>query len=208
MTTEKFKDAIDNVNLWYTATGNEIRPELEDYFETYRERFLEILDACVPGGSSNDFSEIFTKADQHSSIGDFLGDDTAQYPLLAAFGLVLFDRINSDWDILDKAELFFLHEQIFECFDLCGRRTIRKEDARMKALKGHSKRRMAKGFVISEWEAHREAYGYNKSAFARDYTRRVFHEYSISVTEKQMREVWLLDALPASKPDGLQADGE
>ena len=46
-------------------------------------------------------------------------------------------------------------------------------------------------FVSSEWAAHKADYTNNKSAFARDYVRRVLREYDVSITEKQMREVWL-----------------
>lgn len=75
------------------------------------------------------------------------------------------------------------------------------------AYKGHAKRNRAKAFVQSEWKNHHQAYAGNKSAFSRDYVRRVFNEMEVTVTEKQMREVWLNDTLSASKPDGLAADG-
>jgi hypothetical protein len=54
--------------------------------------------------------------------------------------------------------------------------------------KDHAK---AKEFVQQEWMEHRLAYEGNKSAFARDYVRRVANEYSVKVTEKTLREVWL-----------------
>jgi hypothetical protein len=72
----------------------------------------------------------------------------------------------------------------------------------------HRKTNQAKAFVRAEWHKHREAYEGNKSAFTRDYVKRVLHEFDATVTEKQMREVWLRDTPAASKPDGLPADGE
>lgn len=71
----------------------------------------------------------------------------------------------------------------------------------------HRKTNKAKAFVREEWIKHRHAYDNNKSAFARDYVKRVLHEFEASVTEKQMREVWLRDTPFASKPDGVPADG-
>jgi hypothetical protein len=64
--------------------------------------------------------------------------------------------------------------------------------------KDHSK---AREFVQNEWEAHRDEYEGNKSAFARDYVRRVLNELNVKVTEKTLREVWL-STPTASKPAG------
>lgn len=67
---------------------------------------------------------------------------------------------------------------------------------------GHAKYKRqaeAKDFVQREWEAHKGAYGGNKSAFARDYVRRVHNELDVQVTEKTLREVWL-STPPTSKP--------
>lgn len=82
---------------------------------------------------------------------------------------------------------------------------------RLRAVKNanwrHQKPREAKSFVIKEWIKYRCEYDNNKSAFARDYVRRVLNEFEVSVTEKQLREVWLKDTPSASKPDGILADG-
>lgn len=61
-------------------------------------------------------------------------------------------------------------------------------------LGGEKKNRahnQARFFVVAEWTKHREQYGDNKSAFARDYARRVKFEMDVDVTEKTIREVWL-----------------
>jgi hypothetical protein len=57
-------------------------------------------------------------------------------------------------------------------------------------------------FVISEWEKYRVDYDGNKSAFTRDYVRLVLKKNGVTVTEKQMREVWLKDTPTASTPAG------
>lgn len=78
---------------------------------------------------------------------------------------------------------------------------------RKNASKRHAPTRAARKFVIDEWKLHRSAYDGNKSAFTRDYVKRVRNEFDVVVTEKQMREVWLKDTPSASKPDGLPAGG-
>ena len=78
-----------------------------------------------------------------------------------------------------------------------------KQSASDRTIKGHAKRYPAIAYIKSEWAEHREAYGGNKSAFARAYTRRLSREKGINVTERQMRDVWLLDNPVASNPDGL-----
>lgn len=60
----------------------------------------------------------------------------------------------------------------------------------------------AKTWVRSEWKAHSAAYEGNKSAFARDYVRRVRNERGVSITEKTMCEVWLRDTPDARIPAG------
>ena len=67
-----------------------------------------------------------------------------------------------------------------------------------KALIRHAPHRLAKSFVVEEWRLHRTAYENNKSAFSRDYVKRVLNEMDVHVTEKQMREVWLKDTPSAS----------
>ena len=71
-----------------------------------------------------------------------------------------------------------------------------------RTFRGHLKRYPAIEFVQTEWTAHRAAYEGNKSAFTRDYVKRVFNELGVRVTEKQMREVWLKDNPAASKQAG------
>lgn len=75
-----------------------------------------------------------------------------------------------------------------------------QENARRGGVAKAEKSRSAKDFVLREWHEHRDAYGNNKSAFARDYVRRVKNELNVTVTEKTMREDWLRNARPAGTP--------
>lgn len=83
-----------------------------------------------------------------------------------------------------------------------------KNDKVAKAVKGHAKNHAARDFVQKEWMRYRHEYRNNKSEFTRHYVKRVFNELGVTVTEKQMREVWLQDTQFPSKPDGMPADGE
>ena len=76
----------------------------------------------------------------------------------------------------------------------------RKELARSGAVERHSKGNAARQWVIAEWREHRVAYANNKSAFARDYARRVLNERGVDVKEKTIREIWLRDTPSASSP--------
>lgn len=96
-----------------------------------------------------------------------------------------------------------LSDSIDDAFKHAGSHLARK-GGRAK----HEKSNAARGFVQAEWQLHSHAYVGNKSAFARDYVRRVKNEFAVTVTEKQMREVWLKDPPSACRPDGLLADGE
>ena len=89
-----------------------------------------------------------------------------------------------------------------------GKKAAFKERATELASRRHQPTNKARAWVIAEWSMHKSAYIGNKSAFARDYVGRLRHELGVSVTEKQLREVWLKDTPPASKPDGLPAGGE
>lgn len=69
--------------------------------------------------------------------------------------------------------------------------------ATRRANKGHAQGNAAKKFVQTEWSKHREEYGNNKSEFARIYVKRVFNEHGVTITEKQLREIWLTEKLIA-----------
>lgn len=60
-----------------------------------------------------------------------------------------------------------------------------------RASKRHERSGEARAWVIKEWKAHAASYGRNKSAFARDYARRVWNELQVKVTDRTIREDWL-----------------
>jgi hypothetical protein len=92
-------------------------------------------------------------------------------------------------------------EEIFTAVKLIGAADVPSfDDVERDALSGsardktdvqHAARRKAMDFVKVEWERYKDDYENNKSAFARDYSRRVLNEYGIKVTERNLRERWL-----------------
>jgi hypothetical protein len=83
-----------------------------------------------------------------------------------------------------------------------------KENGRLGGNSRLPDNRKARKFVVCEWIKHRDAYDGNKSSFARVYVKRVFNEFEVIITEKQMREVWLKDdPLSTSKRAGLLEGG-
>ena len=91
------------------------------------------------------------------------------------------------------SDLTNMHEGLSECLELGSSGDERSRLATKAAQARHAKTNEAKTFVRQEWEQHRDAYKGNKTAFSRDYVRRVKHELDVTITEKQLREVWLSD---------------
>ena len=114
-----------------------------------------------------------------------------------------------DGDGLDEAamDVGFFHARVKPPTALLSmisqaKRVALSDAASFKAAKLHAPRNNAKNWVRSEWNEKREAYGGNKSEFARHYVRRIKNERSIDITEKTIREVWLADTPSASKQAG------
>lgn len=55
------------------------------------------------------------------------------------------------------------------------------------------KNEKARKFVKEEWIKHKESYDHNKSDFARHYSRLVLEKFSIEITDKSIRDRWLLN---------------
>lgn len=64
----------------------------------------------------------------------------------------------------------------------------------------HERTNAAREWIWSEWIAYRNDYDDNKTAFSRDYVKRLKNEHGVTITDRQMREVWLKTAPVASRP--------
>jgi hypothetical protein len=149
--------------------------EIED-FEKLQARIVAEIDAMEQTAVA-DAEEIYARI-----VSPDDDPDVALYQIL-----LLSEKIR------EKINFFSLIEFV----ELCNR-----NDKSLKAWRQHAGRRAAMEFVVAEWEKYRDDYSGNKTAFTRDYVKRVFREHSVTVTEKQMREVWLKDTPSASTPAG------
>ncbi len=168
------------------------------------------LDRLRQAGITNEIqlAQALTSMDRYENVGDFLSEPADEEVELSSFGLLLLDRIAAiAWGKDDPILCFWLHEQLFECFEYVRDGMKRRDTARKAVATRHAATLPAKAFVSNEWFAHREAYKDNKSAFARDYARRVKHEFDVDVTEKQLREVWLKSTRSTGEPGGSPVDG-
>lgn len=79
----------------------------------------------------------------------------------------------------------------------------RSIQAKENAAKRHAKTNEVRIFVQKAWAAQKDGYKGNKSDFARHYVGIVSNTFiGTTITERQIREVWLKDNPPASKPAG------
>ena len=143
-------------------------------------------------------------------VGDVL-DDMAS---TCIFGLVLLDRIaETGWGKYDFARCFYLHEQMFECFEQVIDSAKAQKKAREAAMQRAEKTNQAKAWVRKEWALKKPDYKGNKSDFARTYVSLVRAQFTdnkgdpLCVTEKTIREVWLSDTPPTGRRAGELAAG-
>ncbi|WP_454903342.1 hypothetical protein [Variovorax gossypii] len=166
----------------------------------YSDTFLEGLKKAGIS-TALQLAQVLTRMDECTSVGDFLDQPVDQGVELAGFGLLLLDRMAGiRWGKDDPTACFWLHEQLFECFEYIRDSTKRRDSAKKAVAARHASTRPAKQFVTAEWQEHRSEYANNKSAFARDYVRRIKNEFDLKVTEKQLREVWLKDLADPRPP--------
>lgn len=195
-----FSNARTRLDREYRSiSGLKIEPEWDGWFEAYRDVFCEKLDSL---GFTNeaDFVALLVRMDEYNSVGEFLFDEDQQQAEMAAFGLVVFDRIlRAEAANVSHSDVFSMHDALVECYGFEVRSCYRKNLSLRAADKRYKPNRKAQEFVRSEWSKHRDAYKGNKSDFARTYITLVRNEFSVEVTEKQLREVWLSDTPAAGK---------
>lgn len=192
---------------YLTVSGRSVERDISSYFEMYRDTFLDELEKC---GIRTDLqlARVLTQMNVNSNVGDFLDTRDDQKIELSGFGLILLDRMAAiRWGKDDPMACFVLHEQLFECFEYVMDAMKRRATARRAVSARHASTIPAKQFVETEWAVNRGAYGENKSAFARDYVRRIKREFNVDVTEKQLREVWLKGTPSTGSRGDLPVDG-
>lgn len=99
-----------------SISGLKIDLEWSVWFELYREVFCEKLDSL---GFTNeaDFVALLVRMDEYNNIGEFLIDQEKQQAEMAAYGLVVFDRIlRSEAANVSHFAVFCMHQELHECY--------------------------------------------------------------------------------------------
>lgn len=138
-------------NLWdnYKTISGLDPGNYASWYEAYRDVFCDKLTAlgCT---TDDDYSYILSRMNACSSVGDFLGKDPEQAHL-AAFGLILFDRIIRAIAANASHETVFqIHEDLAECFTYVLEDVGLRARARAGAKARHAENRAMKVDVF-QW---------------------------------------------------------
>lgn len=133
-------------------------PDFDNYFEMYRDTFMEKL-SDLGCHDSPSLEAALRDVIEFENVGDFLADPPEQLKTLAAFGLVLLDRIAlTGWGKFDYQKCFFLHEQMFECFDYVQQTIATRKRARDAAMRKHSDNHAKKEKVFQWLDANMQRF--------------------------------------------------
>ncbi|MHB8949176.1 MAG: hypothetical protein ACYC4S_08950 [Rhodoferax sp.] len=98
-----------------TISGLTIDLDLSSWFEMYRDVFCDKLES-MGFTSDADFEQLLTSMNQYENVGSLLFDEENQVEM-AAFGLIMFDRIiRAMAEKTSHSSLFLMHEDLFICF--------------------------------------------------------------------------------------------
>ncbi|WP_454903343.1 hypothetical protein [Variovorax gossypii] len=197
---EFFPDLLKMVDQGRVSFNLDSRAELEDRWNEFDwvERLMLLL-------------QITDQQAPHWLVGDSPIDGYGQLIALALLwrvdSAVISEFLDGNGLIENVVDILALRDRLqlpksMESTLNFAKQQARREQATRAVAARHAPGKRARTFVQHEWSTHQNAYNANKSAFARDYVRRVKHEFGVDITEKQLREVWLKDPPPTGKPDG------
>jgi hypothetical protein len=154
---DKAEKTLESLHSSKSISGFSIY-ELSDLpIEAYRDTFLEVLD-----GDPRRAVVLLEQMQMLDSVGDFIGGSANQQFELAAFGLILMDRlIQNKVDRKDGWESMFLYEQMMECQELIrlpSPETVRRDIIERAARERHKENHAMKRQAIEYYEAHRLEY--------------------------------------------------
>lgn len=168
-------------NLWTathkTASGMHLEgTHYENYHEGYRDDFCDML-TSQGYVTDADYSFILSQMDEYSDVGDFLWSEKEQAAEMAAFGLILFERIvQAETDTESYKDFFYRHYQLNECILYVNGRQSRQRTAKKaaKAKLANDPKQKEKKLVRECWDAWKnrpDSYK-GKAAFALDMLRK------------------------------------
>ncbi len=99
-----------------SISGLKIEPEWLIWFELYRDVFCDKLDS-LGFTNEDDFVKLLETMDKYNNVGSFLYDGDAQQAEMAAYGLVVFDRIlRAEAAHVNHFTVFCMHQELMECY--------------------------------------------------------------------------------------------
>ena len=126
-----------------SVSGLEIDDRWALWFELYCHAFLQKLESL---GFTNDadLERLLDHMNQYDDLGDFICQDHEHHEL-AAYGLVVFDRMLRAETKVSNFEFFNLHSELTECFVSMEKDFIeeRLKLSRSELLSGYAKKRHA-----------------------------------------------------------------
>lgn len=190
----------------YQKKGAASSNDLEEFISflgiAYAGAFVELFfDGAVDCGEKN-LDALFAKTLNDVRLIECGGQvpTTSKTHRIAysVWGMVMLDKLVSslDRDGVTLAALWHLEKLCEASTESIGhwvRVADRKKFASSGGKKKYEEHAKARKFVQSEWVTHKTSYAGNKSEFSRVYARRVGNEFSVKVTEKTIREIWLMD---------------
>lgn len=170
--------------------GMAIDPEWWIWFELYRDAFVTRLDK-LGITDEGDFVTLLQNMDQYENVGSFLCDVELQQAELAAFGLIVFDRImRAEKAGVNHAEVFAMHQDLIECYTPEIVDLYKSVQAQKSARVGHEKNMPPKAWVVTSWVSRTDR-RQSKAAFARQYATLVKKKFDLIVNPDTIARYWL-----------------
>jgi hypothetical protein len=137
--------SIDFSNAWTcvndelkTVSGLKVVDPYIGWFEIYCVDFAQVLEQH---GYTSDFAwaSLLEEMDRFDSFGEAVNSPTNEDLEMAAFGLILFDRIlRAESNGTDYEDLFVMHEELHVCHSNSFKSQLRSATARSNAAQSHS----------------------------------------------------------------------
>lgn len=168
---------LENFEDQKTISGVKVTGNYSSWFEHYSETFYEAL--CSLGYTpDNGQDDLLNRMTKFSNAGEFLRRGYGQKAEMAAFGLIMFDRlVRAEAESKSYQDVFVIHEALSECcgyvLDGAARQIVARNAAR--AMLAKSPKQKEKAMVRECWDAWQKNPLYEgkirykgKSAFAKD----------------------------------------
>lgn len=153
-----------NINLWenYRKGLSLNGYPFPDSFEILAEMYYMVFNEAIAGETYLQECEVsnslLKKMSKYKLLGEFIAEPKPQLKEISLFGLILIDKMAQQWEGLTKDDLFFLHEQLFECYEYASQIVKKQNDARKYAYIRHAETYSIKEYVFTWLNENRHKY--------------------------------------------------